>query len=90
MTMPAMRRASRSGADGLRPGDDDVLPTQPPMPRPKVDNLKEAVSDLEKERIIQALRDCGGNQTKAAELLGISRRTLVNRLDQYDLPRPRK
>jgi DNA-binding NtrC family response regulator len=84
-TRPAMRRAPRSEND-----DDDLLPTQPPMARPKVDNLKDAVSDLEKERIIQALHDCGGNQTKAAEMLGISRRTLVNRLDQYDLPRPRK
>ena len=48
------------------------------------------VSDLERERIIDALKQCGGNQTKAAEMLGISRRTLLNRLDQYNLPRPRK
>jgi DNA-binding protein Fis len=39
---------------------------------------------------MDALKACGGNQTRAAEMLGISRRTLVNRLDQYDLPRPRK
>ena len=60
------------------------------MRRPQLDSLKDAVSDLERQRIIDALRTCGGNQTKAAEMLGISRRTLVNRLDQYDLPRPRK
>lgn len=45
---------------------------------------------VERERIIKALEACGGNQTRAAKLLGISRRTLVNRLDEYGLPRPRK
>jgi DNA-binding NtrC family response regulator len=54
------------------------------------ESLKDAVTELERQRIIDALKACGGNQTRAAEMLGISRRTLVNRLDQYDLPRPRK
>jgi DNA-binding NtrC family response regulator len=45
---------------------------------------------LERQRIIEALEKCAGNQTAAAELLGISRRTLVSRLSDYDLPRPRK
>jgi DNA-binding protein Fis len=31
-----------------------------------------------------------GNQTRAAALLGISRRTLVERIRVYGLPRPRK
>jgi transcriptional regulator with PAS, ATPase and Fis domain len=52
--------------------------------------LQSQMNDLERERIISALDQCGGNQTKAADLLGISRRTLVTRLDAYDLPRPRK
>jgi DNA-binding NtrC family response regulator len=40
--------------------------------------------------LVEALNACGGNQTRAAEMLGISRRTLVNRLNELDLPRPRK
>jgi DNA-binding NtrC family response regulator len=40
--------------------------------------------------LIDALNSCGGNQTRAAELLGVSRRTLVNRLNELNLPRPRK
>ena len=42
----------------------------------------------ERQRIIDALARCAGNQTRAAEVLGISRRTLVNRLGEYGLARP--
>lgn len=44
----------------------------------------------ERERIARALDACGGNQTRAAQLLGISRRTLINRLEAFAMPRPRK
>jgi DNA-binding NtrC family response regulator len=44
----------------------------------------------EKQRIIDALEKCVGNQTYAARLLGISRRTLVSKIQVYGLPRPRK
>jgi DNA-binding NtrC family response regulator len=44
----------------------------------------------ERGRIEEALDRCGGNQSRAAKLLGISRATLVNRLNVYGFPRPRK
>jgi DNA-binding NtrC family response regulator len=44
----------------------------------------------ERTEILQALERCAGNQTHAARLLGISRRTLISRIERYDLPRPRK
>jgi DNA-binding NtrC family response regulator len=47
-------------------------------------------SDQERQRIVAALEACGGNQTHAARLLGIARGTLVARLAEYNLPRPRK
>ncbi len=43
-----------------------------------------------RKRILDALADFNGNQTRAAEKLGISRRTFTNWLDRYDIPRPRK
>jgi DNA-binding NtrC family response regulator len=52
--------------------------------------LQQEIEAVERTRVVDALARCAGNQTQAAELLGISRRTLVTRLGQYELPRPRK
>jgi len=49
-----------------------------------------ASGDDERARILAALDRCAGNQTQAATMLGMSRRTLINRLEKYAMPRPRK
>jgi len=59
-------------------------------PREPPAKLRTEVDAFEKQRIVDALEQCGGNQTRAAKLLGISRRTLTNRLNEYGLPRPIK
>ncbi len=61
------------------------------IPRPirELDRGSQAY-EAERARIIEALRACAGNQTKAAKRLGISRRTLVSRLVTHRIPRPRK
>jgi len=55
-----------------------------------LDEVRARTRTLERARIVEALARFDGNQTKAARALGLSRRTLVARLGQYDLPRPRK
>lgn len=55
-----------------------------------IERLRKEVQAAERARIMDALEKCGGNQTRAASLLGISRRTLVTRLGELDIPRPRK
>ncbi len=47
------------------------------------------LESLARARIVEALGRCGGNQTQAAKLLGIARRTLVARLVELGIPRPR-
>ena len=44
----------------------------------------------ERDRMLEALEKTLWNQSRAAELMGMPRRTFVKRLAQYDLPRPRK
>jgi two-component system, NtrC family, response regulator AtoC len=44
----------------------------------------------ERQRVLDALEACAGNQTHAAKLLGVSRRTLINKMEKFAVPRPRK
>jgi transcriptional regulator with PAS, ATPase and Fis domain len=64
--------------------------TGPPKPPAPPASAQPDDDEAERRRIAVALESCAGNQTRAAELLGISRRTLVSRLAEYNMPRPRK
>jgi DNA-binding NtrC family response regulator len=73
--------AAREAVEAVGSGDEDPDPNE----QRRID-----AQVRERERIIAALAECAGNQTQAAKVLGISRRTLVSRLGAYNLPRPRK
>ncbi|MGC8990821.1 MAG: helix-turn-helix domain-containing protein, partial [Verrucomicrobiia bacterium] len=51
-------------------------------PRPKLTPLE----DVERNAIIQMLRETGGNKVVAARRLGIGRQTLYNKIRQYQIP----
>ena len=70
-------------------------PTLPPPPvRSPLDRRAAEGSsprpEEERRRIVHALEAAAGNQSRAAKDLGISRHTLLSRLDEYGLSRPRK
>jgi DNA-binding NtrC family response regulator len=62
-----------------------------PEPAMQSQGGSEGATELrsERERITDALERCGGNQTRAARMLGMTRRQLVYRIAGYGLPRPR-
>jgi DNA-binding NtrC family response regulator len=60
-----------------------------PLPEVAAD-LPTTIKSIERARILEALERCAGSQSGAARLLKISRRTLISRIEEYGLPRPRK
>jgi len=49
-----------------------------------------ADDDKEKQRILETLDRFGGNQTRAAKELGLTRKALIVRLERYGITRPRQ
>jgi len=75
--------------------EDDLLQGLPSLPRSepkasvpvpvpvKVQSLKDAIEDLERRMIGQALAETRQNQQQAARLLGLSRQGLINKMKRY-------
>jgi DNA-binding NtrC family response regulator len=77
----AMDRAILLAGNGpLRPEHFDGQAATVPAP----------AQDDERERIIRALAQFGGNQTQAARAIGVSRNTLMARIAKYGIVRPRR
>ncbi len=75
---------TRQEASALRVAQREVVagaPVPPPIPGSTLD-------DLERYAILETLKSTGGSLTRAAEILGITTRTIQNKLKQYeDAPR---
>ena len=65
---------------------EEVVARRSPSPAAGAD-LRDEIEALERRRIEDALARTNGNQTHAALLLGMPRRTLVLRLKEYGIER---
>jgi len=79
-----VRRATTS--DPARPPEIAPAATPPPVAAAAPDDDQRA----DRDRVLAALEACAGNQTRAAKMLGIGRTTLLKKLSQYGIARPRK
>ncbi|MDE3192496.1 MAG: sigma-54-dependent Fis family transcriptional regulator [Chloroflexota bacterium] len=64
--------------EGDREEEGDEVPSERSF-------FKKSVAQFEKDLIMKALRDAGGNRSKAAEMLGIYRRLLYAKIKEYGL-----
>jgi transcriptional regulator with GAF, ATPase, and Fis domain len=51
-------------------------------------DVKQRIADIERQSILAVLEGCGGNQTRAARKLGLSRRALIYRMEKHGLKPP--
>jgi transcriptional regulator with GAF, ATPase, and Fis domain len=70
----ACRRAGRGG----EPSPDEAA------------GVRDEFDALERLRVVEALTKCANNQSRAAQLLGISRHALIAQIERFGLQRPRK
>ncbi|KJU86878.1 Fis family transcriptional regulator [Candidatus Magnetobacterium bavaricum] len=61
--------------------DDFMCDTDAPVV--VVDNSAKGIKEMEKDLILKTLKDVNGNKTKAAKILGVSVRTIRNKLNEY-------
>jgi DNA-binding NtrC family response regulator len=66
---------------------DDMIDTRHFMfsggPVPEAPQLQGGIKDMEKDLIMKTLKEMDGNKTKAAKALGVSVRTIRNKLSEY-------
>jgi len=68
-----------SGEESTVGGERNLAPAPVALRIPVGTNL----ADVERWMIFATLQKCGGNKTRAAALLGVSLKTLYNRLNAY-------
>ena len=71
--------------DSIREGRAVVQPVAPTL---SLDGMRDQIADMERATIAAVLESCGGSQTEAAKQLGISRRTLIYRMEKHGLKPP--
>lgn len=64
---------------------EDIPPYIREKPRAHIAPGGQSLDEAVKMNIIAALEQSGGNRTKAAELLGISRRALLRKMEKYSI-----
>ncbi len=78
---PADLRLDLTGA--IRPAAE--APIAPAAPLPEAPGQPATLEEMERRMILQTLERTGGNRTRTADLLGVSVRTIRNKIHQYGL-----
>ncbi len=82
--------STRGSTPTLPPSADNAAAWDAVTQSTNIASLGLTPNEQERMRVVAALERCAGNQSQAAKMLGVSRRTLINRIEQFNLPRPRK
>jgi two-component system response regulator AtoC len=73
-------RADAAAPSGPASPPSNPVPAETAAPGPSL-----PLDELEKQAVIAALEKAGGNRTRAAELLGVTRKTILNKLKRFGM-----
>jgi two-component system response regulator AtoC len=82
---PAFEAAQRPSTPAVAASTPPPAPSTPPSADGARKTLDEQRRATEREALITALQRANDNRTVAARILGVSRRTLYNKLEEYGL-----
>ena len=92
--MRALRLASEPGDDADAPAPlpsgDAIARAAVPSADELAEHMRRELDAVERRYLEDALRRVGGLQAEAAQLLGVSRRTLINKMERLGISRPLK
>jgi DNA-binding NtrC family response regulator len=71
----------RAEEEAARPGSAQPFAAEEPAPEGLA--ATQTIAEMEKQAILRTLKQTGGNRTRTADALGISIRTLRNKLQEY-------
>ncbi|OPY05018.1 MAG: Transcriptional regulatory protein ZraR [Syntrophus sp. PtaB.Bin001] len=84
--LPEHLHLEDSAADGSAEEKMSSSQKESPVVTAEISQLKDmTIWEMEKELIFSTLNKVKGNKTKASEMLGISVRTMRNKLQEYNL-----
>jgi two-component system nitrogen regulation response regulator GlnG len=84
---PATAPAEAGERDGASAPDDPAGLARALFRWARQDAERRVLPAVERELVVQALQETGGNQVRAAKLLGITRATLRKRIAKYQIQR---
>ncbi|MCK6551674.1 hypothetical protein L6R52_37925, partial [Myxococcota bacterium] len=76
---------AQGGAIDLEHLPEEISGAQSPPSGPSSPSLPDAVREFEREYLLRTLHKAGGQKQRAAEMLGISRKTLWVKIKQYGI-----
>jgi len=79
LALPRVRRPDGAPSSVEPTGGDDLSLKE---------RVRRATADVERDALVAALRRTGGNKAKAARLLNIDYKTILNKLKEYNIPTP--
>lgn len=77
-------RSNKIGIEDLPASFKNLVQLKKPVSHDEGKDLT-VIQELERNAIVETLTSCGGNISKTAEILGIGRRSLYRRLEEYGI-----